>query len=93
LLEKSDKAEPAKHGGGHGGKKSVEGEQPEIFRKIKNQEPLIRDLVISIISEYPMATLVELAGKSELKEKIKQRLMEALQTKSLEVFFTAFTLQ
>jgi flagellar basal body-associated protein FliL len=40
-----------------------------------------------------MATLVELAGKSELKEKIKQRLMEALQTKSLEVFFTAITLQ
>jgi len=76
--------------GGHG---SEEEPQPEIFQRIKAQEPIIRDVIISVISTYPMAALVSAQGKRELKETIRERLQKQLGTENLSVYFTAFTLQ
>lgn len=77
-------------GGGHGG---GEGPQPELFHHIKMQEPIVRDIIISVVSSYPMMSLVSAQGKRELKETLSVRLQQQLGTENLSVYFTAFTLQ
>lgn len=89
-------AQPGKkkgHGGGHGGGQGAAGPQPAIFSVIKAREPMIRDLIISVISSYPMAVLASVQGKRELKDTLSARLQQELGAKDLNVFFTAFTLQ
>lgn len=82
-------AKKAKKGHGSGGGE----EDSPALAKIKTQEPVIRDTVISVISNYTMNALVSAKGKNELKETLRIRLQSKLRTKNLEVFFTAFTLQ
>lgn len=80
-------------GGGHGGKAEDHGPQPVLFTHLKTQEPIVRDIVISVISNYTMDDLVSTAGKTELKETIKNKLREQLHNDHLEIYFTSFTLQ
>jgi flagellar basal body-associated protein FliL len=69
------------------------GNQPPLFAKLKSQEPVVRDIVISVVSTYSYTALVSAKGKNELKEMIRTRLVQQLGTDNLMVFFTAFTLQ
>lgn len=78
-------------GGGHGGE--GKGPQPKLFQRLKTEEPLIRDTIISIISNYTMKALVTSAGKEQLKENLRVRLQQALATDNITVYFTSFTLQ
>ncbi|MEW6517321.1 MAG: flagellar basal body-associated FliL family protein [candidate division FCPU426 bacterium] len=89
--EKSEGKKKGGHGGGHGAKQA--GPQPALFQTIKAREPMIRDLIISVISAYPMAVLVSVQGKRELKEALSARLQQELGTSELTVYFTSFTLQ
>ncbi|MCD4813479.1 flagellar basal body-associated FliL family protein [bacterium] len=89
----AEKKDGGGHGGGHGGGEEAASPKPAVFIKIKSQEPVIRDVIISVISTYPMAALVSVNGKKELKETIKLRLEKELETENISVYFTAFTLQ
>lgn len=81
-------------GSGHGGGgEEAESPEPGLFKTIKIQEPIIRDTVISLISNYTMDDLVASSGKKELKEAIRTKLRTELHNEDLEVYFTAFTLQ
>lgn len=74
--------------GGHGGAK----ESPAV-QKLKNQEPIIRDTIIAVISSKQFKELTTVAGKEALKENIRNRLQEQLGLSNLSIYFTAFTLQ
>jgi|GEM_PF-4745851 len=87
-----DTATPTASGHGSEGK-PAEGPRPELFTQIKAQEPVIRDVIISVISAHTMTALISSKGKNELKEMIKTRLQQQMRTDNLEVYFTAFTLQ
>lgn len=83
-----------KGGGGHGKGGDEENVlEPALFKTIKTQEPIVRDIIISVISNYTMDKLVTTAGKKELKETIRQKLRQELHNEYLEVYFTSFTLQ
>lgn len=86
-------AENSGGGGGHGGGGDDNGPQPAIFTKFASHEPVIRDVIISVISTYPMIALGSSNGKQELKETIKHRLEKELHSENIAVYFTAFTLQ
>lgn len=85
-------AEHNKGGGGHGGGEE-EAPQPVLFKTIKVQEPIVRDIIISIISNATMDELVSATGKQTLKETIRKRLRDHFSNEDLEIYFTAFTLQ
>ncbi len=76
-------------------KKGGEGGTPDpgFFKLIKDQEPIVRDSIISVISDYTMNDLVTPAGKNKLKETIRSRLRAEFGRDDLEVYFTSFTLQ
>lgn len=92
-IKHAEEANAAGGGGGHGGGGEEHKPEPAIFKTLHVQEPIIRDVVISVISNYTMDQLVATAGKQELKEVIKTKLKEQLHTENIEVYFTAFTLQ
>lgn len=93
-IKHAEEAAAAGGGGGHGGGGGDEHKpEPAVFKILHVQEPIIRDVVISVISNYTMDQLVATAGKQELKEVIKAKLREQLHTENIEVYFTAFTLQ
>lgn len=95
-LSPDDKGEGGKksgHGGGHGAAAGPAGPQPAVFKTIKAREPLIRDLIISVVSAYPMAVLATVQGKRELKDALSARLQQELGASDLTVYFTSFTLQ
>ncbi len=92
-LSKEDLNGEGKKGGGHGGGESGAAPEPAFFNTIKAQEPIVRDTIISVISNYTMDDLVAPAGKNKLKETIRNRLRSEFNREDLEVYFTAFTLQ
>ncbi len=87
--EEAEKTSGGGHGGGHGGGKA----EPALVGRIKPQEPVIRDTIISIISSRKFHDLSTLNGKNELKETLRTRLKEQLGLDDVAVYFTSFTLQ
>jgi flagellar basal body-associated protein FliL len=82
-----DNAKPASGGGEHGKKESA------LLGRIKAQEPVVRDTVISIISSRKFRDLGTVAGKNELKQTLKVKLKDQLKVEDVSVYFTSFTLQ
>jgi flagellar basal body-associated protein FliL len=88
LVGTSEENSKAGSGGGEHGKK-----ESALFARLKAQEPVIRDTVISIISSRKFRDLGTVSGKNELKETLKNRLKEQLKVEDVSVYFTSFTLQ
>jgi flagellar protein FliL len=84
--------EEAKPAGGHGEGHGAKADPPAIAA-LKSQEPVIRDLIIGVISSRTLKDLSTPTGKEELKENLRQRLQQALALENVAIYFTAFTLQ
>jgi flagellar FliL protein len=83
--------ENAKEGSGGGGEHGKK--ESALLTRVKTQEPVIRDTVISIISSRKFRDLGTVAGKNELKETLKTKLKGQLKVEDVSVYFTSFTLQ
>lgn len=79
------------HGGGHGGG-GAKADPPEIAA-LKVQEPMIRDLIIAVISSRTLEDLSTPQGKETLKEALRQRLQSQMGLAGINIYFTSFTLQ
>ena len=89
LAFRADSLENGKGGGGHGEKKN---ESPAVIQ-LKPKEPIIRDSIIAVISSRQFRDLSTSAGKSSLKDSIRQRLESELGLAGVSIYFTSFTLQ
>lgn len=77
---------------GHGGHGAAKAESP-VLAPLRSQEPVIRDLIIAVISSRTLKDLTTTAGKESLKESIRSRLQQQLGLEGLAIYFTSFTLQ
>ncbi len=66
----------------------------ELMTEFESREPIVRDVLITILSSKTLAELTDAKQKEVMRVQIKKRLSQVLETEELSgVYFTDFVLQ